>query len=202
MPVLAQRSFFSRPYPISKRSSRRSKQGARSPGMETPDFYHENSEFLRISRLLPPIHPRFFQDCEAHDEAPPEGSKVQLDFWLWSSILAVEDFVDHCTSPNSAQRQQAVWCLLWCIRNRPWVCFDARRKDHCICLPPMEKTWRALCDPWPRVSCCGSHFKDLATLPFRQCLSYLYGSQKPQVYLHLIRVEHEAAKMVGIDQGL
>src|SRR5881392_2304088 len=58
MPVLAQGSLFSRPYPISKRSSRRSKQGARSPGMEIPNFYHRNSEFLRISRLLR----RFIQD--------------------------------------------------------------------------------------------------------------------------------------------
>src|SRR5438105_15255974 len=97
MPVLAQKSFLSRPYPISQRSSRRSKQGARSPGMEITDFCHRNSEFPRISGLLPPINPRFFQDCEAHDEAPSEGSKVQLDFRLCSSISAVEDFVDLCT---------------------------------------------------------------------------------------------------------
>src|SRR5205809_900320 len=112
MPVLAQRSFLSRPYPISQRSSRRSKQGARSSRMEILDFCHRNSEFPRISRLLPPIHPRFFQDCEAHDEASPEGSKVQLDFRLQSGLSAVEDLIDYCTSLDPTRCHQAVRCVL------------------------------------------------------------------------------------------
>src|SRR6266540_2479513 len=65
MPVLAQRSFFSRPHPISQRSSRRSQQGARSSGMEIPDFCYRNSEFSWFSRILLSIYPRFLQDCEA-----------------------------------------------------------------------------------------------------------------------------------------
>src|SRR5438034_351606 len=40
---------------------------------------------------------RFIQDFEALDEAPSEGSQVQLDFRLRSSISTVEDFVDLCT---------------------------------------------------------------------------------------------------------
>src|SRR6266498_3524140 len=65
-----------------KRSSRRSQQGARSSGLEITDFSHRDSEFSWISGILPPIHPRLLQNCEAHDEAPSEGSQVQLDFRL------------------------------------------------------------------------------------------------------------------------
>src|SRR6266542_1817406 len=108
MPVLAQRSFFSRPHPISQRSSCRSKQGARSPGMGTPDFCHRNSEFLGISGLLPPIHSKFLQDCEAYDKAPSEGSQVYLDIRLRSSFPAIEDFTDHCASLDSTRYHQII----------------------------------------------------------------------------------------------
>src|SRR5438132_13465054 len=54
--------------------------------MEITDFRYGDSEFSWISRLLPPIHSRFLQDCEAHDEASLEGSQVQLDFRLQSSL--------------------------------------------------------------------------------------------------------------------
>src|SRR6266540_756643 len=43
--------------------------------MEITDFSYGDSEFSRISGLLPPIHPRLLQDCEAHDEAPSEEAK-------------------------------------------------------------------------------------------------------------------------------
>src|SRR6266540_5712537 len=97
MPVLAQRSFFSRPHPISQRSSRRSQQGERSSGMEIPDFCYRNSAFSWFSRILPSIYPRFLQDCKANDKAPSEGSQVYLDIRLRSSFPTVEDFVDLCT---------------------------------------------------------------------------------------------------------
>src|SRR6266540_3547273 len=112
MPVLAQGSFLSRPYPISQRSSRRSKQGARSPRMEIPDFCHRNSEFLRISGLLPPIHSRFLQDRETNDKAPSEGSQVYLDVRLRSSFPAVEDFTDHRASLDSTRYHQVIRCIL------------------------------------------------------------------------------------------
>src|SRR5438128_1600344 len=83
-----------------------------------------------------------------------------------------------------------------------WMCFDARRKGHCICLPPMEKTRRALCNPRLRASRCGSCSQDLVTLPLRQCLSYLYRPQEPQVHPYPIRIEYEAEKMVRVDQRL
>src|SRR6266540_1297180 len=154
--------------------------------MESTNLSYRDSEFSRISGLLPLIYPRFLQNCEAHDEAPSEGSKIQLDFRLRSSFSVVEDFVDYCTSLNPARYHQAVRCVLLCIRNRSWMCFDARRKGRCICLSPVEKTRRALCNSRLRASRCGSCSKDLATLPLRQCLSHLYGSQDPQVYLYPI----------------
>src|SRR6266498_1377412 len=170
--------------------------------MEIPDFRYGDSEFSWISGLLPPIHSRFLQDYEAHDEASPERSQVQLDFGLRSSLSEIEDFIDYCTSLDPTRCHQAVRCVLRCIRNRSWMCFDARRESCCICLSPMEKARRALCNPRLRASRCGSRSQDLATLPLRQCLSYLYRSQEPQVYLYPIRVEYEATKMVRVDQGL
>src|SRR5438128_7537668 len=80
--VLAQRSFFSRPHPIRKRSSHGPQQGARRSEMEITNFSYGDSEFSRISGLLPPIYPRFLQNFKAHDKAPSEGSKIQLDFRL------------------------------------------------------------------------------------------------------------------------
>src|SRR6266540_6199256 len=112
MPVLAQRSFLSWPYPISQRSSRRPKQGARSPRMETPDFCHRILEFLGISGLLPSIYPRYLQDCEAHDKAPSEGSQVYLDIRLRSSLPAVENFTDHCASLDPTRYHQIIRCIL------------------------------------------------------------------------------------------
>src|SRR5436190_20906771 len=70
--------------------------------MEITDFRYGDSEFPWISGLLPSIHSRFLQDCEAHDEASPEGSQVQLDFRLRSSLSAVEDFIDYCTSLDAS----------------------------------------------------------------------------------------------------
>src|SRR6266508_5639344 len=112
MPVLAQRSFFSRPHPISKRSSRRSQQGARSSGMEIPDFCHRNPEFSWFSRILPSIYPRFLQDRKDNDKASSEGSQVYLDIRLRSSFPAVEDFTDHCTSLDSTGYHQVIRCIL------------------------------------------------------------------------------------------
>src|SRR6266508_4543720 len=97
MPVLAQRSFFSRPHPIIQRSSRRSQQGTRSSGMEIPDFCHRNTEFSWFSGILPSIYPRFLKDRKANDISSSEGSQVYLDIKLRSSFPAVEDFVDLCT---------------------------------------------------------------------------------------------------------
>src|SRR6266498_5977159 len=96
MPVLAQGSFFSRPHPISKRSSRRSKQGAGSAGMEITNFRDGDSEFSRISGILPPIHPRLLQDCEAHDEVPSEGSKIILGFRFCSRFSTIHEDIHSC----------------------------------------------------------------------------------------------------------
>ena len=79
---------------------------------KSPTSSYGDSEFSRISGLLPPIHSRFLQDCEAHDEASPEGSQVQLDFRLRSSLSKVEDFIDYCTSLDPTRCHQTVRCVL------------------------------------------------------------------------------------------
>ena len=58
--------------------------------MEIANIHHGDSEFSWISRILPSIYPRFFQDHETNDKAPSEGRQVYLDVRLQSSFPAVE----------------------------------------------------------------------------------------------------------------
>src|SRR5438105_10093491 len=140
MPVLAEGSFIPRAHIVRKRSSCRPQQSARGFGLEIANLSHGDSEFSWISRILPSIYPRFLQDRQADDKASSEGSQVYLDIRLRGSFPAVENFVDHCASFDSTRHHQVVRCILRCIRNRSWLCLNARRKGYCLCFPPVEKT--------------------------------------------------------------
>jgi hypothetical protein len=43
---------------------------------------------------------------------------------------------------------------------------------------------------------------DVASLSTWECGSYIYGPQKLEVQLHPTELEHEAARMAQLDQGL
>jgi hypothetical protein len=82
------------------------------------------------------------------------------------------------------------------------MCVNARRESSGVLVPTVEDSWEKLSNTWSGVSSSGSCTEDLEALSIRAEVWYLYRPQESQIYIHLVRVEHEAVKMAGTNQRL
>jgi len=180
----------------------RSKQGARCAKLEVSQVSASDSSVPWSCWILSALYSWLLQNSSVDDQAALERCQVCMESELWRSFSSSEKISYHCSCSCSTRYWQAIWCVLWCLKD--WTGMRAYAGWACDSLwfTLAEKARGELSDPWFRVGCCGARSKNLEALFVGKYSAYLYRSQESQVYFHSVRIEHEVTEMVGANQEL
>ena len=152
MRIFVKESTFSWSCVIWRWNLSRSRQSARSYGLEGPNFSSWSSEFSWFSRLLPSVHSELLQNHQANDKIALERWEVCVDSEVWSCFSHFTDFVDFSSCFGTTWYRETFWYVLWCIRYRFGMCSDVGRSSHCLCLTSAEEAWSKLPNSWLGIS--------------------------------------------------
>ena len=163
--ILVEESTFPRPCFIWRWNLGRPIQGAGGSWLEIPNLRSWGSEFSWLSRILRSVYSGFLQNCQAHEYVALEGWEICMDTGVWGSFSRFMNIANYCSYFSIAWHWETVWCILWCLRYRFRVCFNAGRLSHCLCLVLVEKAWSQLSNTWFRACSSCPSSKNLVTLP-------------------------------------
>ena len=137
--VLVEEGTFPTPRIIWRWNFCRPIQSARSVGLESSHLHSWGLKFSWPSWILSSVYPRFLQDIQAYDEVTSEGWEVCMDTGVWSSFSHFADFANYCSCFSIAWHWETVWCILWCLRYRFRVYFNAGRPSRAYALRQLRK---------------------------------------------------------------
>ena len=103
-----------------------------------------------------------------------------MDTKVLRKLLGAEEEIDHYPSSGHTRYTQGICDILWCVKNRTGRCSNARGQSRSLPFKETTASWRELCYSWSWVSSSGSCPEDMVTLPPREAVWDIHGSQKSE----------------------
>ena len=82
----------------------------------------------------------------------PKRPRIRVELGLSDEFLGIEEEVHVCTNLDFAWPWEEVRSVLWRIRTRTWLHFDARKGDDCIWFKTTETARSELSYSWLRTN--------------------------------------------------